>query len=149
MKKGPLGGLIMAVILTSASGAGGERLGVTEGKFAPCPDSPNCASTQNGRKGHAMKPLPYLQTREASREKIPSILKGMKRTEIVKLTESYIHAECRTALWRFVDDVEFFLDETARVVHFRSASRVGYYDFGLNRRRMKKISEKYLETLEN
>jgi uncharacterized protein (DUF1499 family) len=149
MKKGPLGGLIMAVILTSASGADGERLGVTEGKFAPCPDSPNCASTQSGRKGHVMKPLPYLQTREASREKILSILKGMKRTEIVKLTESYIHAECRTALWRFVDDVEFFLDENARVVHFRSASRVGYYDFGLNRRRMNEISEKYLETLEN
>ena len=149
MKKGPLAGLIMAVILTGASGAGGESLGVTEGKFAPCPGSPNCASTQNGRKGHAMKPLPYLQTRDSSREKILSILKGMKRTEIVKLTESYIHAECRTALWRFIDDVEFFLDETARVVHFRSASRVGYYDFGLNRRRMKRISEKYLEALEN
>lgn len=149
MKKGSLGGLIMAIILTSASGAGSESLGVTEDKFAPCPNSPNCVSTQIGRKGHAMKPLPYLQTRDSSREKILSILKGMKRTEIVKLTEFYIHAECRTALWRFVDDVEFFLDETARVVHFRSASRVGYYDFGLNRKRMKKISEKYLESVEN
>jgi uncharacterized protein (DUF1499 family) len=149
MKKGPLSGLIMAVILTSVSCAGVETLGVSECQLAPCPDSPNCVSTQSEGKRHAMKPLPYLQTREASREKILSILKGMKRTEIVKQTESYIHAECRTALWRFVDDVEFFLDETARVVHFRSASRVGTYDFGLNRRRMNEISEKYLETLEN
>ena len=149
MKKGPIGGLVMAVILTSTACAGVENIGMTEGKLAPCPDSPNCVSTQSEEKGHAMKPLPYLQTREASREKILSILKDMKRTEIVKLTESYIHAECRTALWRFVDDVEFFLDETIRVVHFRSASRVGYYDFGLNRRRMKRISEKYLEALEN
>jgi len=47
-------------------------------------------------------------------------------------------------VWRFVDDVEFYLDETARVVHFRSASRMGYYDFGMNRRRMKEISEQYL-----
>ena len=148
MKKGPIGGLVMAVILTSTACASVENIGMTEGKLAPCPDSPNCVSTQSEEKGHAMKPLPYLQTREASREKILSILKGMKRTEIVKLTESYIHAECRTALWRFIDDVEFFLDETARVVHFRSASRVGYYDFGLNRRRMKKISEKYLEALD-
>jgi uncharacterized protein (DUF1499 family) len=149
MKKGPLSGLIMAVILTSVSCAGVETLGVSECQLAQCPDSPNCVSTQSEGKRHAMKPLPYLQTREASREKILSILKGMKRTEIVKQTESYIHAECRTALWRFVDDVEFFLDETARVVHFRSASRVGTYDFGLNRRRMNEISEKYLETLEN
>jgi uncharacterized protein (DUF1499 family) len=145
MEKRPLSGLIMAVILTGASVAGGERLGVTEDKLAPCPDSPNCVSTQSQRKGHAMKPLPYVQSKEASREMILSILKGMKRTKIVELTPSYIHAEVTTAIFRFVDDVEFFLDETKQIVHFRSASRVGYYDFGINRRRMKKISETYLK----
>ena len=149
MKTTPLYGLIMAVILTSATGAGGESLGVTDGKLAPCPDSPNCVSTQSQVKRHAMKPLPYLQTREASRERILSILKTTKRTTIVTMTDSYIHAEFRTTLFRFVDDVEFFLDESAFVVHFRSASRVGHYDFGMNRRRMKEISEKYLEALEN
>jgi len=149
MKKGPIGGLVMAVFLTSTACAGVENIGMMEGKLAPCPDSPNCVSTQSEEKGHAMKPLPFLQTREASREKILSILKDMKRTEIVKLTESYIHVECRTALLHFTDDVAFFLDDTTRVVHFRSASRVGYYDFGLNRRRMKRISEKYLEALKN
>ena len=94
-----------------------------------------------------MEPLPYLRTRERSREEILRIIKGMKRTKIVELTESYIHAEFRTALWRFVDDVEFFLDDTARVVHFRSASRVGYYDFGVNRRRMRKIAEEYIKVI--
>jgi uncharacterized protein (DUF1499 family) len=147
MEKGSLGGLITVFILTSVSGAGVESPGVRESKLAPCPDSPNCVSTQSELKRHAMKPLPYLQTRDASRERILSILKGMKRMEIVKLTESHIHAEFRTALWGFADDVEFLLDDTARVVHFRSASRVGYYDFGLNRRRMKEISEKYKKSL--
>jgi uncharacterized protein (DUF1499 family) len=136
---------VSVFVLSALLGAPGEGLGGTKGKLAPCPDSPNCVSTQSERKRHAMAPLPYLQTREASRERILSILKGMKRMEIVKLTESHIRAEFRTALWGFVDDVEFFLDDTARVVHFRSASRVGYYDFGLNRRRMKEISEKYLK----
>ena len=112
--------------------------------MTPCPDSPNCVSTQSKREKQAMEPLPYLQTREKSRERILSILKSMKRAKIVKLTESYLHVEFRTALWRFVDDVEFFFDDKARVVHFRSASRTGYYDFGLNRRRMKEISENYL-----
>jgi len=96
-----------------------------------------------------MEPLPYLQTREASKERILSILKGMRRMEIVTLTESTIHVKFRTALWKFVDDVEFLFDDRTRAVHFRSASRVGYYDFGLNRRRMKEISEKYLEAVEN
>jgi uncharacterized protein (DUF1499 family) len=149
MKKGTIGGLMMAFILAGTGCAGAENMGMIEDKLAPCPGSPNCVSTQSEGKGHAMKPLPYLQTREASREKILSILKDMKRTKIFKLTDSYIHVECRTALFRFVDDVEFFLDETTRVLHFRSASRVGYYDFGLNRRRMKRISEKYLESLKN
>ena len=138
----------MAVMLTSASGAGGDGLGVTGGTLAPCPDSPNCVSTQSKHTRHAMKPLPFLQTRESTRERILSILKGIERTTIVTATESYIHAECRTALWGFVDDVEFYLDETARVIHFRSASRLGYYDFGMNRRRMKKISKQYIEAVE-
>ena len=91
-----------------------------------------------------MEPLPYVESREASRERILGILHSMKRTKIVTATDSYIHAELRTLLWRFVDDVEFYLDDTARVVHFRSTSRVGYYDFGQNRRRMREISERYL-----
>ncbi|MGD8984188.1 MAG: DUF1499 domain-containing protein [Desulfobacteraceae bacterium] len=149
MKKGSISGLMTIFIVSSVSGAGVEGLGAKGDRLAPCPDSPNCVSTQSERKRHAMAPLPYLRTREASRERILSLLQGMKRMEIVKQTESYIHAEFRTALWGFVDDVEFFLDDTERVVHFRSASRVGYYDFGLNRRRMKEISGKYLVAVEN
>ena len=149
MKIGSISGLMTIFMVSSVSGAGAEGLGATEYKLAPCPDSPNCVSTQSEGKRHAMEPLPYLQTRQTSRERILSILKGMRRMEIVKLTESTIHVEFRTALWKFVDDVEFFFDDRARVVHFRSASRVGYYDFGLNRRRMKEISERYLEAVEN
>jgi len=40
--------------------------------------------------------------------------------------------------------VEFVLDDSARVIHFRSASRTGYYDFGVNRKRMQEISDRYL-----
>jgi uncharacterized protein (DUF1499 family) len=140
---------VSVFVLSALIGAPGDSLGVSKDKLAPCPDSPNCVSTQSKSKRHTMEPLPYLQTREATRERILSILKGMKRMQIVKLTESHIHVEFRTALWGFVDDVEFLLDDAARVVHFRSASRVGYYDFGMNRRRMKEISARYLEPVEH
>ena len=148
MKIGSISGLMTMFIMGSVSGAGLEGLDAMDNKLAPCPDSPNCVSTQSESKRHSMAPLPYLQRREASRTRILNILKGMKRMEIVKVTDFYIHVEFRTALWGFVDDVEFLFDDASRVVHFRSASRTGYYDFGLNRRRMKEISERYLEAVE-
>ena len=147
MKKRALGALLITFAFTSASCAAEQSLGVKEGRLAPCPDSPNCVSTQSEVKRHSMKPLPFAKTRQESRERILSILKNMKRVTIVAVTDSYIHAEFKSALFRFVDDVEFYLDESARIVHFRSASRVGTYDFGVNRKRMKKFSKKYLEAV--
>lgn len=76
--------------------------------------------------------------------RLVSIVREMKRATIVSATPSYLHVEFRSALFRFVDDLEFVLDDPARVIHFRSASRTGYYDFGVNRRRMKEISDHYL-----
>jgi uncharacterized protein (DUF1499 family) len=69
----------------------------------------------------------------------------MKRSTITEASDSHIRAQFKTRFFRFVDDVEFFFDDDSRLVHFRSASRVGYYDFGLNRRRMQKISRRYTE----
>lgn len=135
----------MAITLTSLVGADTDNAMNSQDKLAPCPNSYNCVSTQSKRKTHGMEPLPYLETRENSKERILSILQKARRTEVVRVTEHYIHAEFRTFLWGFVDDVEFVLDDEDRVIHFRSASRVGYYDFGLNRRRMRAISELYFK----
>ena len=140
--------LLTVFVMSSVSGADTKDLGSSKGTLAPCPTSPNCVSTQSEHKRHAMAPLPYWQTGDKSRECILGILEGMKRVRIVKSTEYYVYAEFKTALWGFVDDVEFFFDEASRVVHFRSASRSGYYDFGVNRRRMKEISGKYFRALE-
>ena len=148
MKSGALNGLVLVILITSTSCTTGHSLGVKDGKLAPCPDSPNCVSTQSDDNGHAMKPLPFVGTRSESRERILKIIGGMKRSTIVTVTDSYIHAEFRSALWRFVDDVEFLLNENTRLVQFRSASRVGIYDFGVNGKRMKEISTKYLKPLE-
>ena len=53
--------------------------------------------------------------------------------------ESYLHYEFTSLLLRFVDDVEFLFDDETKTVHFRSASRTGYGDFGVNRKRMEEI----------
>ncbi len=121
-----------------------EEHGTNRNTLAPCPDSPNCVSTKSTDPDRAMSPLPYMGTREKSHERLILVLRDMKRCTIIKADPGYIHAEFRSALFGFVDDVNFIFDDDERRVHFRSASRTGYYDFGANRKRMKEISERYM-----
>jgi len=58
---------------------------------------------------------------------------------VVTAADTYIHAEFTSAVFRFVDDVEFQIDPDTRLVHFRSASRVGRSDLGVNRERMEAL----------
>jgi uncharacterized protein (DUF1499 family) len=113
-----------------------DNPGSKKGILYPCPDAPNCVSTQSSDSRHAMLPLPFNGTKDQSRNRITAIIRSMKGSKIIDSSDSYIYAQFRTRFLRFVDDVEFFFDDTANTAHFRSASRVGYYDFGLNRRRM-------------
>jgi uncharacterized protein (DUF1499 family) len=121
----------------------------TPADLAPCPNSPNCVSTKSNDPGHAMPPLPYLKSGRESMDRLVGIVQEMKRANIVAATPTYLHVEFRSALFRFVDDLEFVLEDAARLIHFRSASRTGYYDFGVNRRRMKEISDRYLRLTQN
>ena len=137
---------LFLIVMSSVACAGHaqESRSKTPADLAPCPDSPNCVSTKSKDAGHSMPPLPYLKSGEESMNRLVAIVREMKRATIVSATPSYLHVEFRSALFRFVDDVEFVLDDSARVIHFRSASRTGYYDFGVNRRRMQEISDLYL-----
>jgi uncharacterized protein (DUF1499 family) len=63
----------------------------------------------------------------------------MERATVIKTEGNYLHAEFRTKLMRYVDDVELFYDERAGLVHVRSASRLGRRDFGVNRARVEKL----------
>jgi uncharacterized protein (DUF1499 family) len=151
MIKGRLKIVALFLVVMSAVACAGhaqETRSRIPADLAPCPDSPNCVSTKSKDTGHAMPPLPYLKSGQESMDRLVVIVREMKRATIVSFTPSYLHAEFRSALFRFVDDVEFVLDDSARVIHFRSASRTGYYDFGVNRRRMQEISDRYLRLVE-
>ena len=63
----------------------------------------------------------------------------MKRVNTVTSESTYILAEFTSALFRFMDDVKFFCDDATKTIHFRSASRVGYSDLGINRNRVEEI----------
>lgn len=107
--------------------------------LSPCPSSPNCVSTQAQDESHAIAPLRYEKTRAEAKEALKAIIRTLPRTKLVEEDDTYLHYEFTSLLLRFVDDVEFLFDDEAKTIHFRSASRTGYGDLGVNRRRMEEI----------
>lgn len=110
----------------------------------PCPRSPNCVSTQAERPRQRMEPIPYEGPLSAARERMRRVLQAHPRTTLVEEGPDFFRAECRSRIFRFVDDVEIRFDDAAKLVHFRSASRLGRRDFGVNRERMDRIRQEFL-----
>jgi uncharacterized protein (DUF1499 family) len=133
----------MAVLFMGCTGTRPARLGVTNGKFIPCPDTPNCVCSQNPDRSHAIESLAYKGSPEEARARLLGVLQGMKRAKVVTAEVRYLHVEFSSAIFRFVDDAEFFIDDVQKVIHLRSAARMGYYDFGVNRRRMETIRQMF------
>jgi uncharacterized protein (DUF1499 family) len=144
MKKAVLSFLLGIFSLAGCTSPGTPGIGVLDGKLKPCPASPNCVSSQGSGERHHMEAIPYTTTGNEARVRLRNVIKGMEGSSIIMEKDDYIHAEYRSALFGFIDDVEFYLDDTRKLIHFRSASRVGYYDFGVNRKRMEAIRKKFL-----
>ncbi|MFC1476436.1 DUF1499 domain-containing protein [Fibrobacterota bacterium] len=117
------------------------------GKLAPCPETPNCVSTKSTDEQHKIEPLTYSTDTKIAMSTLVDVIHAMKRTEIVAQTENYLYAEFTSGFWRFVDDVEFSFDEENKIIHFRSASRLGKSDFGVNRERMEEIRKLFTEKM--
>ncbi|MDQ6971638.1 MAG: DUF1499 domain-containing protein [Mariprofundaceae bacterium] len=99
-----------------------------------CPDKPNCVSSEPGEDAvHSVKPFDAAVW--------PGLPQAIEAAGGVVLSSDghYLHARFTSGLFRFVDDVEARLDETAGVLHIRSASRVGHSDFGVNRKRVEAL----------
>ena len=131
--------IVLCLFMACCSGTRPATLGVKDGKLAPCPESPNCVSTQAGLGRHGIDPIRYTGTKEQAKQKLVQVISSMKRSEIITDEGDYIHAEFTSLIFRFIDDVEFSFDDGNKLIHFRSASRLGKSDLGANRRRMEAI----------
>jgi uncharacterized protein (DUF1499 family) len=106
----------------------------------PCPSSPNCVSSRDPDPVRRVDPIPFLGTAAGAREGLETVVRSLPRSRVVASSGDTVRAEFRTRLG-FVDDVDFRIDEAAGVIHVRSASRKGYWDLGVNRRRVEAIRE--------
>ena len=130
---------VIALGILSALARKPTNLGVTAGRLAPCPDSPNCVCSQATDAEHAIEPIRFDGEADPVISRLRSVIGNLPRMTIVTETPDYLHAEARSLIFRFVDDVEFLVDRDAKRIHIRSASRVGKSDLGVNRKRMELI----------
>ena len=136
--------LLSAVFMLLGAGCQGVVApGVGSGRLAPCPDKPNCVSSLSEDAEHRESPIDYTGSQEAARQLLLKVINSMPRTKVITATEDYLHVEFRSAIFRFVDDVEFLFDDAHKVINFRSASRMGYSDLGVNRKRMQEIKARF------
>lgn len=137
-------GLLSALIVcvSIAAGCGGrmpKALVDASGRLAPCPDSPNCVSSEATDEVHAIAAYRIRGDAAAAWQALASHLAELPRVEVVTDEGGYLQAVFTTRLMRYRDDVEFALDAAAGVIRVRSASRVGYGDMGVNRERIESI----------
>jgi uncharacterized protein (DUF1499 family) len=129
--------LYVCILLSATHAAAGP------GRLSPCPDSPNCVSSQSTDPTRFIEPLRYTGDPADARQKLIGVLKDSKRARLISVETDYIHAEFRSFIFSFVDDVEFDFSSADRIIHVRSASRTGYYDFGVNRKRVERLRAKF------
>ena len=122
------------------------QLGVDSGQLMPCPDKPNCVSSQATDEAHFVEPIHFIGTRQDAQVRLLQMLDVMERTKIIVTEEKYIQVEFTSKILGFVDDVEFYFPSTKSektTINFRSASRLGHSDHGVNRKRIELIRKQF------
>lgn len=113
----------------------GSAPGLKNGRLAPCSAKPNCVSSEDGTQPEKQVP-PLSATLSAVKDAI--VATG---GTITAETDDYVSATYMSKLYKFVDDVEL-RDNGDGIIHIRSASRVGYSDRGVNKKRVSAIRTK-------
>ena len=123
-------------------------LGLRNGMLkAPPPGSTNVVSSYAARRGDSatnqIEPLHFIGDGFAAFDKLTRIVGALDGVTIIQSDPTYLYAQAKTPMLKFIDDVEFVLDMPAGVIQMRSASRLGKKDFGANRKRLEMIRQRF------
>lgn len=102
-----------------------------------CGDKPNCVSTLDTREKHQI--APFTLKADVTIEQIEQIALQLPGAKTADKQSNYLRVECTSKIMKFVDDLELKIDGNQLLV--RSESRVGYSDFGVNRKRAESLRE--------
>lgn len=108
---------------------------MTDRSQSPCGDKPNCVSTQDRREEYNL--TPFTLTESTNIDAIEQVALELPGAKTAVKEGNYLRIECTSKIMRFVDDLELKIEGGQLIV--RSESRVGYSDFGVNRKRAEQL----------
>lgn len=120
--------------LAKQSQAMTPQLGLTEGQFIACPNTPNCVSSQSTAE---KKKVNAIKGGKEAFTRLSNHITADSTATVVSQNDTYLHAAYQTKRFGFIDDVELYLN--GEIIDIRSASRVGKSDFGANRKRVESL----------
>lgn len=132
-------GIVVGGQMGLFAGKRSPDLGVHEGRLKPAPPTPNCVSSQSTGGYSKIAPFTYAGDGRKAMARLHDLVGAMPAAKIIESRPEYLYTEFTSRWIGFVDDVEFYLDEKAAVIHVRSASRLGHGDHGVNRQRVEAI----------
>lgn len=113
------------------------QLGFVDGKLTSCPNRENCRNSDDPQEKFQIAAIT-----DANGEKWQSLVamvSSLPRTKLISQSEDYLHFTQSSKLMRFVDDIEFHNRPEVGEIAVRSASRLGYRDFGVNIQRIELV----------
>jgi uncharacterized protein (DUF1499 family) len=131
--------IVIGMPLFSCAGTRPTNLGVKDSRLAPCPSSPNCVSSDDADTAHRIPAFHLAVPAADAWRAVRSTIANQPRTKIIGETDDYLHAECSSAVFGFVDDLELHLRPSENLTAVRSAARLGHSDLGVNRKRVERL----------
>lgn len=137
--RGQFVAVLAVVVLAGCSSMGSVDAGLVDGKLRLCPDAPHCVSSDATDSGHQIAALAINGDASVAWSALKAHLTKAPHVVIVEEKDGYLHATATSAMMGFVDDFEFVLRADKNEMGMRSSSRIGYYDFNVNRTRLEGV----------
>jgi len=135
----------LLLLIASCTGKPPESQ-LVDGRLRPCPARPNCVSSEEEKTAAQIAPLAFQGSPDAAWQCLKETIRAAGG-EISQEQEQYLRATFTSRVFRFVDDVEFRMVVADNLIHVRSASRLGYSDLGVNRKRVEKLRAVFNEMM--
>jgi uncharacterized protein (DUF1499 family) len=110
----------------------------------PCPSAPNCVCSESPDEWHRVEPLAFEGDPAAAMKRLAEVI-ARSGSKVIAADATEIRAEHESLLFWCHLNIHCRLDTAEKVIQIRSSSRAGYYDFGVNGRRVESIREAFEE----
>lgn len=140
--------VLLWVVVVISTGCAGRHVTVGEDNrlaLGGCSPLPCCVSSTTWILYNRTAPFELAVASAEAWPRIQEVVSKIPRTEIVESDDRYLHAKCRSLVFRFVDNLELVLQPDKKRIDVRSSSTVAIFDFGVNRLRIYGLKKRLKE----